>query len=88
MRELVFFHAEWCGVCHQKAPVVERIAEEHGLPLSSFDIESEEGAARAEELRVKQVPTLALVAASRVPFRLVGRLITPEMVRAMLERSG
>jgi thiol-disulfide isomerase/thioredoxin len=83
---LLFFHAPWCGVCHQKAPVAREIAEGAGLPLESWDIEEEEGAREAERRKIRQVPTLALVMGERVPFRLVGAMITPETVGAMLDR--
>lgn len=75
---LVFFHAGWCGVCHEKEPVVGEIARDAGLPLDSVDWDTEDGQARAIGLRIQTVPTLALVDGERVRFRLVGRMITPE----------
>lgn len=81
---LAFFHAPWCGVCHEKAPVVARIASDVGMELARWDIEDDDGRAEAERRRIKTVPTLALIHGDRVPFRLVGRMITPENVRHML----
>lgn len=81
---LAFFHAPWCGVCHEKAPLVEQIASELRLQLARWDIEEDGGRAEAERRRIKTVPTLALIHGERVPFRLVGRMITPENVRHML----
>jgi thiol-disulfide isomerase/thioredoxin len=83
---LAFFHAPWCGVCHEKAPVAEQIAAAAGLELRRWDIEEEEGKAEAERRRIRMVPTLALVLEERIPFRLVGRMITPEQARHMLDR--
>jgi thiol-disulfide isomerase/thioredoxin len=76
--KLMFFRAGWCGVCHEKTPVVEELARDAGLPLEMVDWESEDGQTRAIGLRVQTVPTLALVDGERVRFRLVGRMITPE----------
>lgn len=76
--KLLFFAAAWCGVWHAKAPVVREIARRMELPLEVIDIDEEGGRSRAEELRIRTVPTLALVDGARVPFRLIGRLITPE----------
>jgi thioredoxin 1 len=76
--KLVYFRADWCGVCHEKSPVVDRLAAAAGLPLDVVDWESEEGQAKAIGLRIQTVPTLALVDGERVRFRLVGRMITPE----------
>jgi len=75
---LLYFRADWCGVCHEKGPVVEELAAGAGLPLDVIDWESEEGQAKAIGLRIQTVPTLALVDGERVRFRLVGRMITPE----------
>jgi len=81
---LAFFHAPWCGVCHEKAPLVERIARDASLALECWDIEEERGGVEAERRRIRTVPTLALIHGDRVPFRLVGRMITPENVRHLL----
>ena len=76
--KLVYFRADWCGVCHEKSPVVDELARTAALPLERVDWESEEGQTKALGLRVKTVPTLALVDGERVRFRLVGAMITPE----------
>ena len=76
--KLLYFQAGWCGVCHEKGPVVDELARTAELPLETVDWESEEGQAKAIGLRVTTVPTLALVDGERVRFRLVGRMITPE----------
>jgi thioredoxin-like negative regulator of GroEL len=83
---LAYFHAPWCGVCHEKSPVVEQIAADAGLPLERWDIEDDAGRAQAESRRIKTVPTLALIHGERVPFRLVGSMITPDNVAQMLAR--
>lgn len=84
---LAYFHAPWCGVCHEKAPLVDQIAASVGLELEDWDIDEERGHAEAERRRVRTVPTLALVWGERVPFRLVGRMITPENVRYLLAQA-
>jgi thiol-disulfide isomerase/thioredoxin len=76
--KLIYVRADWCGVCHQKSPVVDELARAAGLPLDLVDWETEEGQTRALGLRVTTVPTLALVDGDRVRFRLVGSAITPE----------
>jgi thiol-disulfide isomerase/thioredoxin len=81
---LAYFHAPWCGVCHEKAPLVRQIAAELRMELADWDVEEEEGRAEGERRRIKTVPTLALIHGERVPFRLVGRMITPENVRHLL----
>jgi thiol-disulfide isomerase/thioredoxin len=81
---LVYVRAEGCGVCVERAPLVERLAGEEGLPLQVLDLGDPEGRARAQALRISAIPTLALVQDERARFRLVGRMITPENVRHLL----
>ena len=81
---LAYFHAAWCGVCHQKAPLVERLAAELGLPLERWDLDDEAGRAESERRRIRTVPTLALIHGERVPFRLIGRMIEPENVHRLV----
>lgn len=76
MRKLLYFRADWCGVCHERAAAAAAISETLALPLEVVDVEDAEGGARALDLRVRTVPTLALVDGQRVPFRLVGRMIS------------
>jgi thiol-disulfide isomerase/thioredoxin len=83
---LAYFHAPWCGVCHEKAPVVRGIAELAGLPLESWDVEEPTGKEESERRRIRTVPTLALIMGERVPFRIVGAMITPENARQLLSR--
>lgn len=85
---LAYFHAPWCGVCHEKAPLVERIAADLRMELARWDIEEDAGRAEADRRRIKTVPTLALIHGERVPFRLVGRMITPENVQHLLAQCG
>lgn len=86
--KLMYWRADWCGVCREKSPVVEEIAGSTGWPLEVLDWESEEGRTKAAGLRIKTVPTLALVDGERVRFRLVGTAITPENVTHLAGVSG
>jgi thioredoxin 1 len=81
---LHFFYTTWCGVCQVKGPVVREIARAVGLPLEAWNIEEPDGEKEAERRRIRTVPTLALVRGERVPFRLVGSMITPENARHLL----
>lgn len=83
-----FFHAPWCGVCHDKAPLVQDLANEYGLALEQFDIETDDGRADYERRGLKQIPTLALVRGERMPFRLIGAMITRENVDHLMRMHG
>lgn len=81
---LAYFHAPWCGVCHEKSPLAEQIASGLRMELARWDIEQDDGRAEADRRRIRTVPTLALIHGERVPFRLVGSMITPENVHHLL----
>ena len=82
----LYFRADWCGVCHAKAPVAEEIARERALPLEVLDVDTDPGREAAKRFRIRTVPTLALVDGDRVRFRLIGRMISPESVDFILSR--
>lgn len=86
--KLAFFHAPWCGVCHEKAPVAEQIAATAQLDFERWDIEQADGAEEAERRRVGTIPCLALLDGERVRFRLIGRMITQENAQYLLARFG
>lgn len=85
--KLLYFRADGCGVCQDKAPVAEAVAREHGLPLEVHDLGDEAGRAEGEARRIRGIPTLALADGERVRFRLVGRMITPGYVAQLVARA-
>ena len=86
-RKLVYVTTAGCAVCIEKSPLVDELAKELDLPLERVDSDTEAGAARAEALRVRGVPTLAIVEGERVPLRLLGRMITRENLEYFLARQ-
>ena len=55
---LVDFWAEWCTPCHAVAPVLERIAEEHGLKLVNVNYDEEQ--VLAQRFGVQSIPNMIL----------------------------
>ncbi len=55
---LVDFWADWCGPCHAVAPVLDKIATEHGIKLVKVDIDEEQGLAR--RFGVQSIPLMVL----------------------------
>jgi hypothetical protein len=85
---LLYFRADGCAVCVARRPVAESIARGASLPLEVVDLETGAGRERAERLWIRTGPTLALVRGERVPFRLVGRMITEENATHLLDLAG
>jgi len=84
---LVYVVADGCAVCADRLPVARAVAADAGLPLNVLDLGVEDDRRRAEALRIHRIPTLALTTGERVPFRLVGRMITPENVAHLLRAT-
>ena len=55
---IVDFWAEWCGPCHAVAPVLDRIADEHGLKIVKVDIDREQSL--AQRYGVASIPMMIL----------------------------
>jgi thiol-disulfide isomerase/thioredoxin len=84
---MVYVRADGCAVCVDRMPVARAVAAEAGLPLSVLDLGVVDDRRHAEALRIDRIPTLALSIGERVPFRLVGRMITPENVAHLLRAT-
>ena len=57
---LVDFWAQWCGPCHQVAPVLEQIAAERAGELKVVKINSDEHPVTSATYRVMGLPSLLL----------------------------
>jgi thioredoxin 1 len=55
---IVDFWAEWCGPCHAVAPVLDRIAEDHGVRIVKVNIDEEQGI--AQRYGVASIPMMVL----------------------------
>jgi len=69
---LVEFWAQWCGPCHQLAPVVERIAEERSDELRVVKINSDENPLVSARYKVLGLPTLILFDGGEPVAQMVG----------------
>jgi thioredoxin 1 len=57
---LVDFWAEWCGPCHQVAPVLDRIAEEHESELKLVKVNIDEEHELQQRYGIASIPTMIL----------------------------
>ncbi len=55
---LVDFWAEWCGPCHQIAPILESLAEEYDGKVKFVKIDTEEHFETPSRYGVLSLPTL------------------------------
>ena len=55
---LVDFWAEWCGPCKMLSPILDEIADEHGLLVGKLNVD--ENPAKMEEYSIHSIPTMVL----------------------------
>ena len=55
---LVDFWAEWCGPCHQVAPILEALADEFDGKIKFVKVETEEYFDAAYRYGIRSLPTL------------------------------
>ena len=77
---IVDFWAEWCGPCHAVAPVLDRIADDHGLKLVKVNIDQEQSL--AQRYGVASIPMMILFENGEPQASAVGA-----MPKSVLERQ-
>jgi putative thioredoxin len=95
---VVDFWAEWCGPCHQLAPVLEHAADEHDVELVKVDIDANPDL--AQRFGVRGIPAVKAFRNGHVVAEFVGaqppaavarffdELTAPSEVAGQLEELG
>jgi len=78
---VVDFHADWCGPCHQLAPVLENLTNvpnksASGLPfdLVKLDIDTQDGLAVGGQYKVRALPTVIAFRNGSIISQFVGAI--------------
>jgi thioredoxin 1 len=69
---IVEYWAQWCGPCHQLAPVLERIAEEHADMIDVVKLNTEENPQTAQRYGILLIPTLNVFSGGDVIRQVIG----------------
>jgi thioredoxin 1 len=69
---IVEYWAQWCGPCHQVAPVLERIAEEHADRIDVVKLNVDENPQTAQRYGILLVPTLNVFAGGQMVKQVIG----------------
>ncbi len=69
---VVDFWAEWCGPCHQIAPILERLAEEYDGKIKFVKVDTEENFETPSSYGILSLPTLLVFKEGQQIERITG----------------
>ena len=69
---VVDFFAEWCGPCHEMAPVLDALAEENGGVARFFKVDVDEAQDLAVRFGIMSIPTLFVLKDGKLAAQFVG----------------
>ncbi|GAA1098527.1 MAG: thioredoxin [Nocardiopsis sp. BM-2018] len=80
---LVDFWADWCGPCKQMAPVLDKLAEEHGDKIDVVKINTDQNPETPRAYNVMSLPTMNVYKDGEVVKQIIGakpkRLLEQEL---------
>ena len=80
---LVDFWAVWCGPCTMQAPILAKLAEDHGDQVKIGKVNVDEEMALAQQYRVAAIPTMLLFKNGKVEKTWVGLTQKEELLSAL-----
>lgn len=78
MTELLYFTADFCGVCEQQKPIIEELKEESDLIVETVD--AEENKELANQYNVRSLPQIIIKRNGHVKQKFTGLTQKNEIV--------
>jgi thioredoxin 1 len=71
-RVVADFYADWCGPCHQVAPLIEELSSKYGDTVRFVKVDIDESPDLAREYGVFSIPTIVLFERGETKSRVTG----------------
>jgi thioredoxin 1 len=71
-RVIVDFWAPWCGPCKMVAPILEKLASDHGEAVTVAKVNVDENQELAARYGIMSIPTVILFQEGKVASQIVG----------------
>ena len=78
---LVDFWAEWCGPCHQIAPILDGLAEEYDGKIKFVKVDTEENFETPSSYGILSLPTLLMFKEGQQIERITGARPKGDLMR-------
>ena len=80
---VVDFWAEWCGPCHQIAPILEALAEEYDGKITFVKLDTEENFETPSSYGIFSLPTLLVFKEGQQIARITGARPREDLKRTL-----
>ncbi len=70
--ELIVFHADWCGPCHQMEPVIDELKEDLKGKVKFSEIDIDKEPELAEKYGVMSIPNFVILKGGKQVDQVVG----------------
>lgn len=84
---LIDFSAEWCGPCKMMPPILKKVKDALGDQVKILKIDVDKNQAIAQNLQIKNVPTIALYKNGNQLFRQAGVLQADQLISLVKQHS-